>query len=175
MRTICVMSFKCKNPKARLVFNQCVIEFSTITFYLLFFYSLQPNENIFDLNFEIREPLLGGDSKSVELIKNGANIAVTMANREEYVRRYIDYVLNDSCELQFNALKKGFYQVCGQYLGRLFHPTELRNVVLGNDDVFKSGLGVALSSEVSSYELWFLDSCIQASCQFKTCEDELKP
>jgi len=50
---------------------------------------------------------------------------VTNENKAEYVKLYIDYVLNKSCDTQFDAFKKGFLKVVSKRVLQLFHPQEL--------------------------------------------------
>ena len=47
----------------------------------------------------------------MELIEGGKDILVTNDNRDEFVELYVDNILNKSVEKQFEAFKKGFYQV----------------------------------------------------------------
>lgn len=42
---------------------------------------------------------------------DGENVAVTAENKAEYVKLYVDYVLNKSCQAHFNAFKAGFHKV----------------------------------------------------------------
>lgn len=53
-----------------------------------------------------------GKTIEMELISNGRNIAVTNDNRQYFVELYVDSILNKSVASQFEAFKKGFYQVC---------------------------------------------------------------
>ena len=52
-----------------------------------------------------------GKPTSVELVADGKNILVTNENRDQFVELYVDNILNKSIENQFDAFKKGFYQV----------------------------------------------------------------
>lgn len=54
-----------------------------------------------------------GQRKLIPLIPDGANRMVTNENRQEFVDRYVDFVLNASVERQFGAFRRGFYHVCG--------------------------------------------------------------
>jgi len=47
----------------------------------------------------------------VELIDGGKDVLVTNDNRQEFVELYVDNILNKSVEKQFEAFRKGFYQV----------------------------------------------------------------
>ncbi|XP_048365977.1 E3 ISG15--protein ligase HERC5-like isoform X2 [Sphaerodactylus townsendi] len=74
----------------------------------------------------------GGSKVSVELKKNGANIAVTKYNRKEYVDAYVNYVFNDSVKEQFKNFLDGFLRGCQTKKWKVFLPTELRLVLLGH-------------------------------------------
>ena len=44
-------------------------------------------------------------------MSDGKNLLVTNDNRQKFVELYVDNILNKSIEKQFDAFKKGFYQV----------------------------------------------------------------
>merc|ERR1712106_140688 len=68
-------------------------------------------------------------------LKNGGeDISVTSDNKHEYVKLYIEYVLFQSCEAQFDAFKKGFLKVVSARVLQLFHPQELMALVVGNEN-----------------------------------------
>merc|ERR1719443_2064999 len=52
----------------------------------------------------------------------------------EYVKLYVDYVLNKSCQSQFDSFKKGFLKVVSGRVLQLFHPQELMALVVGNEN-----------------------------------------
>ena len=74
-----------------------------------------------------------GERQVVELKPGGADIALTSANRHEYVQLYTDYVLNISIEKQFTAFKKGFDRCVPASLLVLFQPEELELLICGSD------------------------------------------
>lgn len=55
-------------------------------------------------------------------------------DRNVFVDAYVDYVLNKSVERVFNEFKKGFYKVCDRHMVDIFHPEELRGVMLGSEE-----------------------------------------
>ena len=61
-----------------------------------------------------------GEQKTYDLIENGGEVAVTAANREEYVRLYVSYLLEGSIARQFAAFQRGFHSVCGGECLQLF-------------------------------------------------------
>jgi len=73
-----------------------------------------------------------GETKTCDLMPNGGDIAVTEANRHEYVRLYAKYLLEDSIERQFNAFQRGFHSVCGGECLQLFRWEELELLICGS-------------------------------------------
>ena len=67
-------------------------------------------EDVFCLDFVISE-VSYGETRSIPLKEGGDCITVTKANKEEYVTLYCDYVLNKSCEKQYQAFHQGFHKV----------------------------------------------------------------
>jgi len=90
-------------------------------------------EEVFCLNFSITESHFG-EVISVPLKNNGEEINVTQENKADYVKLYIDYILNTSCTKPFEAFKKGFLRVIGGGVLDLFHPQELMGLVVGNQN-----------------------------------------
>ena len=74
-----------------------------------------------------------GEREVVELKPGGADIALTSANRHEYVALYTDYVLSRSIDKQFTAFKKGFDVCVPSSLLVLFQPEELELLICGSD------------------------------------------
>ena len=54
-----------------------------------------------------------GDVVVRDLVENGAKVAVTNSNRQEYVNAYIDHVFNKSAQAHFQAFYDGFHKVVG--------------------------------------------------------------
>ena len=50
----------------------------------------------------------------------GEKINVTSENKAEYVKLYVDYILNKSCAAQFDAFKAGFLRVVNEQILQLF-------------------------------------------------------
>ena len=97
---------------------------------LLAYEGTESVEDIFCLNFAIVEDDFG-QVVTKELKPGGENIAVTMENREEYVKLYCDHMLNKSVEPFFKAFHAGFHKVCGGRVLDLFHARELMTLVVG--------------------------------------------
>ncbi|CAG8518597.1 5982_t:CDS:10 [Acaulospora colombiana] len=68
----------------------------------------------------------------IPLLPNGQNQPVTNENRDEYVRRYVNFILNDSVAKQFVPFKRGFEKVCGGNALSLFQPEEIELLVRGS-------------------------------------------
>lgn len=90
-------------------------------------------EDVFGLDFRLTSQYFGA-LKHDDLVPNGANVAVTAANRQQYVDLYVDFLLNTSIARQFDAFKAGFeLVVSGPALG-LFRAEEIELLVCGNHD-----------------------------------------
>jgi len=73
-----------------------------------------------------------GETKTIELKKGGAEIAVTNENRREYVDLYIHHAMTVSIAKQFKAFEDGFQVVCGGDSLKLFLPEELELLICGS-------------------------------------------
>ena len=85
-------------------------------------------EDVFCLNFEVAWMELG-EEKKLELKPDGANIPVTNENREEYVLRYVRWILVDSIQPQWDSFEKGVMRVMESSSLDLFLPEELELLV----------------------------------------------
>ena len=47
-------------------------------------------------------------------------MSVNSGNKAEYVNLYVNYMLNSSCQEQFNAFKEGFLRVVNKQVLQLF-------------------------------------------------------
>ncbi|ORX50995.1 hypothetical protein DM01DRAFT_1337612 [Hesseltinella vesiculosa] len=70
----------------------------------------------------------------IPLMPNGDQVAVTNLNRQRFVDLYVDYILNKSVKPQFDAFRRGFYQMCGGNALSLFRPEEIELLVRGSDE-----------------------------------------
>eukprot|EP00794_Sanderia_malayensis_P005513 gene5513-6198_t len=75
-----------------------------------------------------------------DLKRNGSQIPVTNQNREEYVKLYVNYLLNKSIYKQFYAFYHGFHSVCASNALILLRPEEVEMLVCGNPDFDISAL-----------------------------------
>ncbi|XP_053384737.1 probable E3 ubiquitin-protein ligase HERC4 isoform X2 [Mercenaria mercenaria] len=90
-------------------------------------------EDVFCLTFEISQECFG-ETKTVELVSGGSSKIVNKENRKEFVDLYVNYIFNKSVESHFSSFYTGFHKVCGGRVLELFHPEELRSMVIGNEN-----------------------------------------
>jgi ubiquitin-protein ligase E3 A len=91
---------------------------------------------VYDRTFTVeKQSAFGGDVEIVELKAGGAQIALTRENRTEYVRLYVDWILNRSVAQQYRPFEEGFWEVAGGDALRLFASTELELVICGSPDI----------------------------------------
>ena len=76
-----------------------------------------------------------GVEEIVDLIPNGRNIPVTEENKEEYVRKVIEYRLTGSVSEQLEYFLKGFYDIVPTDLISIFDEGELELLISGTPDV----------------------------------------
>jgi len=86
--------------------------------------------DVIDTTFSVEHDRFGC-IKVHELKKNGRNIAVTDANKKEYVKLYVNYRFMHGIEPQFLALQKGFNELIPQSLLKSFDERELELVIGG--------------------------------------------
>ncbi|XP_062379072.1 probable E3 ubiquitin-protein ligase HERC6 [Sardina pilchardus] len=70
----------------------------------------------------------------VELDPKEEGKLVTSKNKKEFVQAYVDYTLNKSVEKVFEEFKRGFFKVCSRDVVEMFHPEELRGMMVGKED-----------------------------------------
>jgi len=88
-------------------------------------------ETILCRNFTV-ETQAYGETRTHELKPGGAQIPLTSSNRQEYVDLYVDWMLNASFRLSFEAFRRGFLKVCGGEVLKFFRAEELELLVCGN-------------------------------------------
>eukprot|EP00536_Pseudo-nitzschia_multiseries_P003124 jgi/Psemu1/295109/fgenesh1_pm.44_\ len=87
-------------------------------------------EFVFCLDFEVSWMDLGQERKK-ELKPGGSNIAVTSANKEEYVMLYVKWLLVDSVASQYGEFERGFNQVMAESSLDILTAEELDLLVTG--------------------------------------------
>ncbi|XP_050416965.1 ubiquitin-protein ligase E3A [Patella vulgata] len=90
-------------------------------------------EDVFLMNFHVSYHDVFGNNLTTDLKPNGSSIPVTASNKQEFVKLYIDFLLNKSIERQFKAFKRGFNMVTNESpLRMLFRPDEIELLVCGS-------------------------------------------
>ncbi|KAL7487666.1 hypothetical protein ACHAW6_013398 [Cyclotella cf. meneghiniana] len=97
-------------------------------------YECDDVEDVFCLTFEVTWMELG-EEKRIELKPGGADVAVTKQNKEEYVLRYVRWILVDSIQQQWNSFEKGVMIVMESSSLDLFLPEELELLVVGSPEL----------------------------------------
>uniref|UniRef100_A0AC35UAX6 HECT domain-containing protein n=1 Tax=Rhabditophanes sp. KR3021 TaxID=114890 RepID=A0AC35UAX6_9BILA len=93
-------------------------------------------ENIFFLNFTASYQDVTGMAHTHELITNGKNVCVTDANKKEYVRLYVNYLLIEQVQYQYEKFASGFFMVANPILLRtLCRPAEIDMLLCGVVDL----------------------------------------
>ncbi|KAJ2814419.1 hypothetical protein FBU31_007295 [Coemansia sp. 'formosensis'] len=78
-------------------------------------------EDVFCRSFEVSATGVG----TVPLIPNGEYISVTGANRQHYVRRYLEYIGYEHVQAQILAVRRGFMQAADGVIFRTLRPHDL--------------------------------------------------
>lgn len=91
-----------------------------------------------------------GIVQNIPLVPNGENIAVTNANRHEFVDAYVRYLLDTAVSRQFEPFKRGFFTVCAGNALSLFRAEEIELLIRGSDE----SLDVDSLRAVAVYENW---------------------
>lgn len=76
---------------------------------------------------------MDGYDEEIDFIDNGRNILVTNENLEGYIHSFLDYHLNQSIKVQFEAFKKGFRSLIQGCAFRLLSPFEFDILVAGEE------------------------------------------
>ncbi len=74
---------------------------------------------------------LAGKVTTRELVPNGRNKPVNNENRAEFVRLYLDWLLNNSISEKFRAFYLGFHSVCASNALIMLRPEEVEQLVCG--------------------------------------------
>jgi hypothetical protein len=70
-------------------------------------------------------------SQAHDLIPGGADVPVTGANRADFVRAYVDFLLTERVRCQFDAFFAGFRRVVDSAVLDMFIAPELEQAVCG--------------------------------------------
>ncbi|KAL2098052.1 hypothetical protein ACEWY4_007259 [Coilia grayii] len=88
-------------------------------------------EDVDDMEFAFS---ISWDNREVELDPDEVGKLVTNSNKKEFVQAYVDYALNKSVEKVFEEFRRGFFKVCARDIVEMFHPEELRGMLVGRED-----------------------------------------
>ncbi|KAJ2351848.1 hypothetical protein GGH92_001603 [Coemansia sp. RSA 2673] len=86
-------------------------------------------EDVFCRAFEVSATGVG----TVPLIPNGENVSVTGANRQHYVRRYLEYIGYEHVQAQISAVRRGFMQAADGIVFRTLRPRDLVKWLCNNE------------------------------------------
>ncbi len=95
---------------------------------------LTTDETTFNVSINETFSTTLSDGTRVELKENGSNIALTLENREEYIRLEEAYRLNEF-NLQTDAIRRGLGTMVPVSLLSLFTWSELETMVCGSRDI----------------------------------------
>lgn len=87
-----------------------------------------------ELTFSTDEDKLGL-IEHIELKPGGSSIKVTLANRKEYIRRYVNYKLTYRTTEQMDALREGFYEIVPKIAVKGFSAEEFELLLSGVREV----------------------------------------
>lgn len=85
------------------------------------------------------------------IVFNGQNKLVTKTNRGEFVRKVVQYYLEDSVKRQFEPLKQGFFKVAGSHALTLFRPQEIEQLIRGN---LLEDINIRKLKKITKYKNW---------------------
>lgn len=76
-----------------------------------------------------------GEHKIIDLIENGKNVPVTEQNKQDYVKKIVEYKLHISVKEQMDNFLQGFYALIPIELISIFDEQELELLVSGLPDI----------------------------------------
>lgn len=125
---------------------------------LVFNFSDNDITNVVDMTFSVNHDSFG-QIQVRELKAGGKEIAVSEANKKEYVQLYVNFRFTHGIEQQFRALQKGFCELVPQHLLASFDEKELELVIggLGQIDLldWKANVRLKHCTPVSNIVQWF--------------------
>ncbi|EFW23290.1 hypothetical protein D8B26_006786 [Coccidioides posadasii str. Silveira] len=91
-------------------------------------------EGVFELTFAVDDEQFG-EHKTIDLIPNGRDIAVTNENKRQYVELVTEWKIQKRVEEQFNAFITGFNELIPADLVNVFDERELELLIGGIADI----------------------------------------
>ena len=89
-------------------------------------------EDVFCASFAVEAESVTGEPQLHELVPGGKDIVVSSANRDEYVRRYVEFLLVGGVADAFDAFHRGFLLLCDGPALSFLTPAELEVIVCGS-------------------------------------------
>ncbi|GJQ10768.1 hypothetical protein GpartN1_g2559.t1 [Galdieria partita] len=93
-------------------------------------YQQDDMEQVFMTTFAIQYEFFG-ELRTWELVPGGFQTYVNQSNKEDFIRRYIEYLTDVSIHSQFDAFSKGFFWMLSGPALKIFRPDELEVLVCG--------------------------------------------
>lgn len=93
----------------------------------------RPASHITEIEHDPTTQQLEDNIHTVELILNGTDIPVTKSNLQEYIDKYIQYILHDSVKIQSQQFLRGFRSVCNGKAIKLFTSKDLEQIITGGN------------------------------------------
>ncbi|KAJ3374936.1 putative E3 ubiquitin-protein ligase HTD2 [Allomyces arbusculus] len=91
-------------------------------------------EDVYCRNFTVDVPTQPGCTVTVLLVPDGANVALTHANRMEYIAQAVEFYLHRAIEVPFRAFRRGFEMVTRAVrVRKLFTASEMQALITGDD------------------------------------------
>jgi len=91
-------------------------------------------EGILELNFSDTQNFFG-ETKTVDLIKNGRNVSVTNVNKLDYVNLITAFRMTDAVKDQLEAFIEGFTKVVDRDIIGVLNASELELLISGTPDI----------------------------------------
>jgi E3 ubiquitin-protein ligase HUWE1 len=91
-------------------------------------------EGVLDLNFSDTQNFFG-ETKTVDLIKNGRNVSVTNVNKLDYVNLITAFRMTDAVKDQLEAFIEGFTKVVDRDVIGVLNASELELLISGTPDI----------------------------------------
>lgn len=70
-------------------------------------------------------------NKSIELIPLGSKVPVTIHNRDKFIEKYTDFLINKEMKKNIDGIKSGFFSVIKLNMINFLQPCELEKIIVG--------------------------------------------
>ncbi|CAF3022399.1 unnamed protein product, partial [Rotaria sp. Silwood2] len=96
--------------------------------------SIDNNESLNNMLDELRYEVVSSNGQTYELVPNGKNIPITIANYKDYCASYREYRLNEF-HRQIEYIRQGLYSTVPGYFLSLFTANEIEELVCGKGEM----------------------------------------